>query len=237
MDNYRDKLTAIAEKMNIEINENDLNSLIFYMDFILKKNETINLTAIRNRDDFIIKHIADSMTLSDIIKKNSKVIDIGTGAGIPGIPLKLIRDDLEMTLLDSKEKKIKILEEVIEKMKLNNIYAKSVRVEDFGRGDGRSEYDCAIARSVAILPVIAEYAIPLLRPGGIFIAMKAVDSEDTGKAEKALDILGAKIIEERHVKLPFSDIERKIIIIEKHKETPVKYPRRAGIPAKKPLGC
>jgi 16S rRNA (guanine527-N7)-methyltransferase len=185
--------------------------------------------------DFIIKHLVDSLSIMPFLKDGQSLIDLGTGAGFPGLPLKIAKPSLKIVLLDSLEKRIGFLNAVITELQLTGIRTVHSRAEDAGTAaEFREKSDVAVARAVASLPVLLEYCLPLVNTGGIFIAMKAV-SEETGTSGKALDILGGRIEEIKDFILPGSDMKRSIIIVRKLRQTPTKYPRKAGKPSKEPL--
>ncbi|HAA43494.1 MAG TPA: 16S rRNA (guanine(527)-N(7))-methyltransferase RsmG [Ruminiclostridium sp.] len=227
-----------ASEFNINLEKEDIESFFKYKETLLKWNKNINLTAITDDRDIIIKHFIDSISVVPYIGKDlKKVIDVGTGAGFPGIPLKIIEKDLNVTLLDSLEKRTKFLNEVIEKLDLKNIEVIHSRAEDKGvSGDFREKFDLALARAVANLPVLLEYCLPFVKTGGTFIAMKGSDiQEELDNSKKALEILGGEIKDVIKFNLPSTDIKRNIIIIKKFRHTPTKYPRKSGKPSKAPL--
>lgn len=208
-----------------------------YMKLLLEWNEKINLTAITEENDIIQKHFEDSLTISKYIKDNSTIVDVGTGAGFPGIPLKIAREDIDVTLVDSLNKRIKFLEDVIAKIQLKNIKALHFRAEEFGQNKKyRESFDIATSRAVANLSTLVEYLLPLVKVGGICICMKGSEiKEELENSKKAIEILGGKIEKVEEFTLLESDIKRNIVIIKKIKQTPSKYPRKAGTPAKEPL--
>lgn len=223
------------EKINEPIKEEQIKKFYEYMLLLKDWNEKINLTAITEEKDIIIKHFIDSLTINKYLKDNEKVIDVGTGAGFPGIPIKIINDEINMDLLDSLNKRINFLNEVKEKCEIENINCIHSRIEDFAIKN-REKYDVATSRAVAKLAVLLEYLLPVVKKDGICICMKSNKAEEEIKeAKKALEILGGKIEKTEEFLLPGTDIERTIIIVRKVKNTPEKYPRKAGIPSKKPI--
>ncbi|MDQ2086008.1 16S rRNA (guanine(527)-N(7))-methyltransferase RsmG [Herbivorax sp. ANBcel31] len=226
-----------ASKFDVDLEKRDIDNFFKYKDILLEWNEKINLTAIEDEKEIIIKHFIDSISISPFIKEEHKnIIDVGTGAGFPGIPLKIIKKDLNITLLDSLEKRVKFLNEVIDKLDLKDIKAIHSRAEDKGVSkDFREIFNIALARAVANLPVLLEYCLPFVKVGGLFIAMKGSKVEELDNSKKALDILGGKVEDVIKFDLPFSDIKRNIIIIKKFRHSPTKYPRKSGKPSKKPL--
>lgn len=230
-------LLDYSQKIKIEFNDKQIKQFYTYMNLLLEWNEKINLTAIIEPKDIILKHFIDSITINKYIKEDSKLADIGTGAGFPGIPLKIIRPDLNITLVDSLNKRIKFLDEVISQLELKNIYTVHSRVEDFGNNKKyRESFDYVTARAVANLSVLSEYLIPLVKINGNCICMKGSEvSEEINSSKNAINVLGGKIIIIDEFKLVGSEFNRNVIVINKCKNTPNKYPRKAGIPAKEPL--
>jgi 16S rRNA (guanine527-N7)-methyltransferase len=211
-----------------------------FSKMLRERNEVVNLTSIVDVREIEVKHFEDSLSIVPIIEKyigkGAKIIDIGTGAGFPGIPVKLMMSDIDLTLMDSVRKKVSFVNDVIRELKLDKAVAIHGRAEDYAnKSDFREGYDVVTARAVAALPVLCEYCLPFLKVGGIFIAMKGGEAEDIGLADNALKILGGKIIDELRFELGEEKFKRRIIVVKKVKRTPSKYPRKAGIPAKKPL--
>ena len=224
-----------AEIVHISITEDQAKLFYQYMILLVEWNEKINLTAITDPDEIILKHFIDSLTILPFIEENKKILDIGTGAGFPGVPLKILSPSSNITLLDSLNKRILFLNEVMKELSLENIYAVHERAEDFANNN-RENYDIVVSRAVARLNVLLEYMLPLTKIGGKAICMKAFDVEEELKeAKKAIQILGGELEKIEEIKLPETDIVRKIIIIRKIKSTPNQYPRKAGIPVKKPI--
>lgn len=208
-----------------------------YMNLLIEWNEKMNLTAITEPLEIIQKHFVDSLTILNRIEDNQKVVDVGTGAGFPGIPLAIMNPKLEITLVDSLNKRLVFLQEVINKLKLKNIEIVHARAEDFGQNKNyREKFDIATSRAVANLSTLSEYLLPLVKVNGKCICMKASDAdEEIEEAKKAIDVLGGKISKIDKFNLPQSDIGRTIIEIKKEKVTPNKYPRKAGTPSKEPI--
>ena len=208
-----------------------------YMNLLLEWNEKINLTAITEEDDIILKHFVDSLTISEYIDEGKEVVDVGTGAGFPGVPLKIARKDVKVTLVDSLNKRIKFLDDVIEKLKLEEIHTLHFRAEEFGQNKKyRESFDIATSRAVANLSTLVEYLLPLVKVGGICICMKGSEiKEELENSKRAIEILGGKIEKQVEFTLPETDIKRNIIIVRKIKTTPSKYPRKAGTPVKEPI--
>lgn len=226
-----------SQSLNIDINEEKIKKFYLYMQLLIEWNEKINLTAITEPKEVIIKHFIDSLTISNIIKDNSKVIDVGTGAGFPGIPLKIFNDTLNVTLLDSLNKRAIFLNEVIKRLNLKNIEVIHGRAEDYARiSEYREKYDYAVSRAVAPLNILLEYLSPYIKVKGQAIAMKGSNAEEEIKmANTALKKLRCEVKTSREMSLPENSGKRYIVILEKKENTPKAYPRNAGIPKKKPL--
>ena len=226
-------------KVNVfyETSKNQDKQFEDYMELIIEWNKKINLTAITDRDEIIIKHFVDSLTINKYIDKNSKLIDIGTGAGFPGIPLKIYNPSLDVTLLDSLNKRIIFLNTVIEKLELNDIKAIHGRAEEIARiSNYREKYDVVTSRAVSKLSTLMEYMLPFAKVGGICICMKGPNiTEELDEAQNSIKLLGGRVEKVEEFCLPKTEIRRTIIIIRKIENTRNKYPRNAGIPAKKPL--
>ena len=234
---FSNKIIEKMEYLNININEYQIFQLYNYMNLLIEWNKKINLTAIINPDDIIIKHFIDSITITKFIETNSKIIDVGTGAGFPGLPIKIIRRDTEITLMDSLNKRILFLEEIINNLNLEKISTVHSRAEDLGRDkEYRQKFDNATSRAVAPLNYLLEYMMPFVKVGGSCICMKGANyQEELKEAEKAIFKLGGELKNIEKLELPQTDIERNIIIIKKIKDTPNQYPRKAGIPKKQPI--
>jgi len=228
------------EKYNIEYTEEMEQKFIEFKELLLEWNKKINITRIEDEEEIYVKHYLDSVMLlrDGYIDnfKNKKIIDIGTGGGFPGLPMKIIEKSLDVTLLDSLKKRMDFLDLVIKDLKLDNTRTIHGRAEDFGQAEEhREKYDFCVSRAVAQLNVLTEYCLPFVKVGGYFIAMKSNISQEIENAEKAVELLGGKIEKIEDVSLPNSDINRKIIYIKKIEATAKKYPRKAGTPSKKPL--
>lgn len=208
-----------------------------YKDSLLVWNEKINLTAITEEDDIILKHFIDSMTILKHIDENSSIVDVGTGAGFPGIPIKIANPSINVTLVDSLNKRLIFLEEVIKNLNLEKIKTVHSRAEEFGQNEiYREKFDIATSRAVANLSVLVEYLLPLVKVGGKCICMKGSDIQDElQNSKEAIKTLGGQIEKVEEFTLPESDIKRNIIVIKKIKQTPNKYPRKPGVPSKNPL--
>ena len=208
-----------------------------YQNLLLEWNEKINLTAITNEDEIILKHFVDSLTISKYIKEGETIVDVGTGAGFPGIPIKISRSDIDVTLVDSLNKRILFLQDIIEKLELKKVSTLHYRAEEFGQNKKyRESFDVATSRAVANLSTLVEYLLPLVKVGGICICMKGSEiKEELENSKKAIKILGGEIEKIEEFTLPDSDIKRNIVVIKKINSTPNKYPRKSGTPSKDPL--
>lgn len=232
---FSNELKEKLKLINIKLEDKQIEEFYNYMNLLLEWNERINLTAITEPIEVILKHFVDSATIIKYIEDNKKIVDVGTGAGFPGIPLNIINSKASYTLVDSLNKRINFLNEVINSLQLNNINTIHSRIEDFGRNN-KERFDIATSRAVASLNILLEYLLPLVKIGGICICMKGSNvKEEIENASKALEILGGKIEKVEKIILPDSDIERNIVIVKKVKSAPSKYPRKAGIPTKDPI--
>lgn len=233
------KFKSMTEQLGIELTDNQYEQFIKYYEMLIKWNEVMNLTAITEFDEVIVKHFVDSISLIKAIDvtKKIEIIDIGTGAGFPGIPLKIAYPNLKITLLDSLNKRVGFLNEVINELDLKDIEALHGRAEDYAKaGQLREKFDLCVSRAVANLATLSEYCLPYVKVGGKFISYKSEKlSEELAVAEKAIGILGGKINTQIEFVLPETEIYRTFMIIDKKKETPKKYPRKAGTPSKDPL--
>lgn len=231
-------LKECASNYSIELSDNQLEQFQIYYDMLIEKNKVMNLTAITEKKEVIIKHFLDSIAiLNDISLSNETVLDIGTGAGFPGIPLKIVRPDCSITLLDSLNKRVDFLNDVINVLELNNIKAVHGRAEDFARQkEYREQYDYVVSRAVANLATLSEYCLPFVKLGGYFISYKSGQvEEELEKGKSAIFLCGGKKEAVNYFTLPDSEDHRSFVHIKKVKGTPKLYPRKAGTPAKKPL--
>lgn len=228
------------EQLRIFLDEKQIQQFIEYYEILVEWNKVMNLTAITDYEEVIAKHFLDSLALVKVcdLSGKKKVIDIGTGAGFPGIPLKIAFPELEIVLLDSLNKRIKFLNEVIEKLGLKNIRTIHGRAEDFAKQkEYRESFDLCVSRAVANLSTLSEYCLPYVKIEGNFIPYKSgkID-EEISQGEKAIKILGGKISQIDKFQLVDTDMERSFVVIKKEKNSPKKYPRKAGMPSKEPLG-
>ncbi len=226
-----------SSKIDINLDNEICNKLYNYMNLLLEWNEKINLTAITDEKEIILKHFIDSFTINKFINSGDIMLDIGTGAGFPGLPIKIIRPEVDVFLMDSLNKRINFLNEVIELLQLKNIEAFHSRAEEMAKNNKfREKFDVVTSRAVAKLNILLEYMLPYTKIDGKCLCMKGPNIEEEIKeAEKALKILGGEIEKIEKIILPDSNIERNIIIIRKKSATPLKYPRKAGMPTKEPL--
>lgn len=234
-------LTEGCKKLGISLTEKQEEQFLNYYHLLLDWNSRVNLTGITEYSDVMRKHFLDSLCLvqlSGIDKAHlHKVIDVGTGAGFPGIPLKIIFPDLQLVLLDSLNKRIKFLDALKDELGLKNVTAIHGRAEEYGRNkEYRGQFDLCVSRAVANLAVLSEYCIPLVRTDGDFVAYKSGKiQEELKDSQRAIDLLGGKIYEKADFTIPETHITRSLIHIKKIRATPGKYPRKNGIPAKAPL--
>ncbi len=236
-EDFEKLMKEYAIELKISLTDEQIEKFYTYMELLLEWNEKINLTAITKPEEIVLKHFIDSMTIAQYISQGAKVVDVGTGAGFPGIPLKIIRDDLEVTLLDSLNKRVNFLNEVIDRLQLTNMSAVHSRVEEFGKNKNyREKFDVATSRAVANLSTLAEYQIPLVKLDGVCISMKGSDVEnELASTENAIILLGGKVERVDQFQLPKSDMNRSVVVIRKCKSTPAKFPRKPGVPSKEPL--
>ena len=234
-----DRLNSITKQFGLELSDKQIEQFSKYYDILVEWNKVMNLTAITEKEDVIIKHFADSLLLSKYkdLHENIDVIDVGTGAGFPGIPLKIAFPELNITLMDSLNKRLKFLDEVIDELGLQDIHTVHSRAEDGGRNkDLREHFDVSVSRAVANLATLVEYNLPFVKVGGYFVAYKSGDiDEELVNAKKAVSVLGGTIEEVKKFQLPGTDIDRSLVYIKKVKPTSGKFPRKAGLPSKEPV--
>ena len=225
------------KEINIDISDDKANKLYLYMKLLIEWNDKINLTAIIEPNEIITKHFVDSLTVLKYLNKNNKIVDCGTGAGFPGIPLAIVKDDCEFVLFDSLNKRIVFLNDVISKLQLKNVKTIHSRAEDLAENKSyRESFDVAVSRAVANMSTLLEYLLPFCKNGGNAICMKGNNIEEELKnCKNALSILNGKVKKIDTFCLPFTDYKRNIIIVKKGNNISNKYPRKQGKPAKEPL--
>lgn len=232
-----EKLKRMAQEYNITVTDEMIDQFKAYSEFLVEYNEKVNLTAITEPDEIIVKHFLDSIALLSVVdvKQGATVIDVGTGAGFPGIPLKIVRPDIRLTLLDSLNKRLVFIEELLD---IIDVDAKLIhaRAEDVSRETPfRDGYDLVVSRAVTNLPALVEYCLPYAEVGGRFVAYKGPDWEDEYKdSKKAISLIGGKFVKAHMLRLP-DESERSLLEIKKIKETPKSYPRRGVKIARNPL--
>ncbi|MBP3616685.1 MAG: 16S rRNA (guanine(527)-N(7))-methyltransferase RsmG [Lachnospiraceae bacterium] len=228
-----------AEQMGIVLSDKQQQQFETYYDYLVAQNEVMNLTAITEYKEVLTKHFLDSLFLAQSLKEfaGKKVLDLGTGAGFPGIPLKIAFPETEFVLMDSLNKRIGFLNRVIDLLDLKKITAVHARAEEAARkSEYREQFDYCVSRAVARLATLSEFCIPFVKPGGSFISYKAGDCrEECEEAKNAIKILGGKLISAKEMFLPDTEIARTFVMIRKEKHTPEKYPRGQGKPLKQPL--
>jgi len=236
---YFNLLKAACNDVDLEFDKKKYEQFIKYKALIKEWNKKINLTAIDDDDEIIKKHFIDSIKVFKFsnIGKCKKIIDVGTGGGFPGVPIKIVYPECDITLIDSLNKRVKFLNTVINELELKNIKALHGRAEDLGTDkDYREKYDIVVSRAVANMTVLSEYCIPFAKIGGYFIALKGpAISEELKDARNAINILGGKLERIENIDIEGSELEHNLVIVKKIKSTNKKYPRKAGIVSKKPL--
>lgn len=228
--------------LDLDISDVQKQQFITFYEMLVEKNKVMNLTAITEFEEVIVKHFLDSLALvkvvsKEILESDVKIIDIGTGAGFPGVPLKIAFPNIKITLLDSLNKRINFLKEVCDELKLENVEFIHGRSEDFGKNPQyREKYTLCVSRAVANLATLSEFCVPFVEVGGNFVSYKAGDcGEEVKESAKAVDKMGGKVEDIVEYTVPTSDLNRVLLKIKKEKTTPKAYPRKAGTPAKEPL--
>lgn len=232
------RLNTITKQFGLELSDEQIQQFSKYYDMLIEWNKVMNLTAITDKEEVIIKHFADSLLLSKYknLHENLNVIDVGTGAGFPGIPLKIAFPELKVTLMDSLNKRLKFLDNVISELNLDNITTVHSRAEDGGKNaEYREKYDLAVSRAVANLATLSEWCIPFVKTGGYFIPYKSnALTEEIRDGKKAIRILGGQVENIFTTTIPDTDNQRSFVFVKKIENTDKKYPRKAGA-AKKPI--
>lgn len=240
---FVDKMLEGAESLGITLSDRQIEQFYQYYEMLVETNKVMNLTAITEMDAVVAKHFIDSLSLKKAVAqdawKGKSMIDVGTGAGFPGIPLKIAFPELHITLLDSLNKRVKFLNEVIEKLELEHICAVHGRAEDFGRNpEFREQFDFCVSRAVSNIATLSEYCLPFVKVGGYFVSYKSLRVDEEMKEGKhAVEILGGEIVDVVKFQLPGmeEEAERALALIQKKKKIGNKYPRKAGVPSKEPL--
>ena len=236
---FKEELAKAAAEYGISLSDTQMEQYNRYFELLVEWNEKINLTAITEPKEVAIKHMIDSITAYDenLFKDGTTVIDVGTGAGFPGLPLKIFCPEIKLTLMDSLNKRIKFLQTVVEELGLKDVECVHARAEEGARNKKyRESFDIAVSRAVARLPILCEYCLPFVKKGGHFIALKGMQYHDEAEeAAKAIKVMGGSRTEIRPVKLPELDDKRAVITITKTMPTPKAYPRKAGTPTKNPI--
>ncbi len=233
-------LTHDAQQFGLTLSEAQQQAFDTYRGELITWNEKVNLTRIIEPEEISVKHFLDSLSIYPLLADFSpyfSLIDVGTGAGFPGLPLKIVLPHIRLTLLESTRKKTTFLQHIVDLLNLTDVTVVTARAEEAGRQPAhRQQYDVAVARAVAVLPTLAEYTLPLVKVGGIVIGQKGQNpTEEVKSATNALGVLGGKVDQILPVDVPGLEAERHLIVIRKRKPTPKQYPRRSGLPAKKPI--
>ena len=230
-------LASGAHDLGIDLSPDQIVRFSRYADQLIEWNARFNLTAITEPREIVIKHFLDSLSAARSVSPASRVIDVGAGAGFPGLPIKIAQPDISLTLLEATRKKCEFLRAMIDELHLTNVLVVNARAEDAAHDPAhRESYDVAIARAVAEMPTLLEYLLPFVRIGGVAVAQKSKEAvNDVQHAEFAMTTLGGRLADIISVRVPELNEARYLVVIEKTAATPGKYPRRAGMPAKRPL--
>lgn len=235
----RELLREGLEDLGIKVNDKMLDNFNIYREILVDWNQKMNLTGIEDEKEVFIKHFLDSVSSVEngYIKDGISLIDVGTGAGFPGLPLKICLENINLTLLDSLNKRINFLQEVSNNLGLENVEFIHGRAEDFGKlEEYREQYDVATARAVAGLPILMEFCVPFVKVGGYFVCLKGPNANlELEESKSAMEVLGLEFVEKIDIELPETDLKHNILVFKKVKNTPEKYPRKAGKPAKSPI--
>lgn len=227
------------KELGLELNEVQKKQFIDFYEYLVEKNKVMNLTGITEFQEVLMKHFLDSLMVAKVMDMSQvkSMMDVGTGAGFPGVPVEIMFPDIKSVLLDSLNKRVKFLEETFELLKLSNISAIHGRAEEYAKNKNyREQFDLCVSRAVSNLATLSEYCLPYVKKGGFFVSYKSGKvQEEVEEASKAITVLGGKVKDVQYFSLPGSDIERSLVVIEKVKNTPGKYPRKAGTPLKEPI--
>lgn len=228
-----------CESLGIHLDEKQKHQFVQFYEYLVEKNKVMNLTGITDFEEVLTKHFLDSLACAKVLdmEKIHRAIDIGTGAGFPGIPLKIVYPHIEFCLLDSLQKRVKFLQETFELLGLENITALHGRAEEYAKKPPHREaYDLCVSRAVSNLATLSEYCLPYVKTGGCFVSYKSGKvQEEADQAKKAIKLLGGTLKEIAYFTLPTTDIDRSLVVINKTSSTPKRYPRKAGTPQKEPL--
>lgn len=247
-ESFSNQMKRELGQLGIELSEKQMEQFFTYYEMLVEKNKVMNLTAITGESEVVTKHFSDSLSLFEALENNKglcsglfqqcRIIDVGTGAGFPGIPLKIVFPEMKVTLLDSLGKRVKFLEEVCGELELKDVTFIHGRAEDIGRQpEHREAYDVCVSRAVANLSSLAEYCMPFVKVGGYFVPYKSGEiDEELNQAKLAIHVLGGELKKVEKFSLPGTDAARSLVMIEKVKTISKKYPRKAGIPTREPLG-
>lgn len=233
---YLEVLNKGSLELGIELNAQQKKQFAIYLKQLLFFNKKVNLTSITNTLEVVKKHFLDSLSLlsTKYMAQDLSVVDIGAGAGFPGLPIKIVQPGIKMSLVEASRKKSLFLDHMAELFDLKQISIVNMRAEEFGKGSGREKFDIVVSRALSSLPVSLEYAIPLLKKEGFYLAMKGrLKNEPSTK--KACEELGAALVETKQLNVPYLEEERNVVVFKKKIRTADKYPRRSGMPAKRPL--
>ena len=236
-----EKVVLELSKHNFELTDKQKQQFKLYFKMLIEVNEHVNLTRITEEDEVYLKHFYDSITplftFGAVFKDGATLCDVGAGAGFPSIPLKILKPGLKVTIVDSLQKRLNFLKDLISELGLTDVELVHGRAEDVGQNKlYRERFDIVTARAVARMSVLSEYCLPLVKKGGYFVALKGPKAEDElDDGKKALEVLGGKLIKDEELTLPASEEERTLVLVQKVKSTPKKYPRQAGTPRRKPI--
>lgn len=236
-----EKFVLELSKHNFEVTDKQKQQFKLYFKMLIEVNEHVNLTRITEEDEVYLKHFYDSITplftFGAVFKDGATLCDVGAGAGFPSIPLKILKPGLKVTIVDSLQKRLNFLKDLISELGLTDVELVHGRAEDVGQNKlYRERFDIVTARAVARMSVLSEYCLPLVKKGGYFVALKGPKAEDElDDGKKALEVLGGKLIKDEELTLPASEEERTLVLVQKVKSTPKKYPRQAGTPRRKPI--